>query len=531
MRTKYTPPPDSAEERARRDYKIWNVIGASSAGTVIEWYDFYIFGTLAATLAPRFYPPGNETVQLLLYLSTFAVGFVVRPFGAIFFGRIGDLVGRKYAFMVTLIIMGVTTAGVGLLPSYGTIGYAAPALLILFRIAQGLALGGEYGGAAIYVAEHVPDNKRGFYTSFIQITATGGLFLAIFVVVITQRSMTPESFRDWGYRIPFLLSLILLALSLYVRMKMKESPIFATLKAEGKTSKAPLTDALKGWENWKRILLTLFGATAGQAVVWYTGQFYALFYLTTILKVETEAARITVAVALLLGMPFFTIFGAMSDRIGRKRIIMTGCLLAALSYIPIYHGMQSAAKTDVVGLSATHDPITDEPKLSAINSEGQIVTAKTDTAYKTNIENTDEIRPGVSKFFDAQNVDTNFPLLVFLIFLQMLLVCMVYGPIAAFLVEAFPAKVRYTSFSLPYHLGNGVFGGLLPLIGLYVNSATKSMYWGLAYPIIVASITFVVGMIALKETRNVRIWDELEAIRAEQPPPGGGAPTPAGAAT
>ena len=331
MRTKEAPPPGSAEERARRDYKIWNVIGASSAGTVIEWYDFYIFGTLAATLAPRFYPPGNETVQLLLYLSTFAVGFVVRPFGAIFFGRIGDLVGRKYAFMVTLIIMGVTTAGVGLLPSYGTIGYAAPALLILFRIAQGLALGGEYGGAAIYVAEHVPDNKRGFYTSFIQITATGGLFLAILVVVITQRSMSPESFREWGYRIPFLLSLVLLAVSLYVRMKMKESPIFSSLKAQGKTSKAPLSDALKGWENWKRILLTLFGATAGQAVVWYTGQFYALFYLTTILKVETEAARITVAVALLLGMPFFTIFGAMSDRIGRKRIIMTGCLLAALS--------------------------------------------------------------------------------------------------------------------------------------------------------------------------------------------------------
>ncbi|MEA2826362.1 MAG: hypothetical protein QOG43_801 [Actinomycetota bacterium] len=531
MATKETAPPNSAEARARRDYKIWNVIGASSAGTVIEWYDFYIFGTLAATLAPRFYPAGNETVQLLLYLSTFAVGFVVRPFGAIFFGRIGDLVGRKYAFVVTLIIMGVTTAGVGLLPGYGTIGYAAPALLILFRVAQGLALGGEYGGAAIYVAEHVPDNKRGFYTSFIQVTATGGLFLAILVVVITQRSMSAESFKDWGYRIPFLLSLVLLGVSLYVRLKMKESPIFAALKAEGKTSKAPLSDALKGWENWKRILLTLFGATAGQAVVWYTGQFYALFYLTTILKVETEAARITVAVALLLGMPFFLVFGALSDRIGRKRIIMTGCLLAAISYVPIYHGMQTAARTDVVGLQATHDPITDEPKLSAINSVGQIVTAKSDTAYKTNIENTQEIRPGVSKFVDARQAGTNFPLLVFLIFLQMLLVCMVYGPIAAYLVEAFPAKVRYTSLSLPYHLGNGVFGGLLPLIGLYVNSATKSMYWGLAYPIIVASITFIVGMIALKETRQVRIWDELETVRAEQVPPGGAAPTPAGAAT
>ena len=527
MATTDTPAPESAEERARGDYKIWNVIGASSAGTVIEWYDFYIFGTLAPTLAPRFYPEGDETVQLLLYLSTFAVGFVVRPFGAIFFGRIGDLVGRKYAFLVTLVIMGVTTAGVGLLPGYGTIGYLAPALLILFRILQGLALGGEYGGAAIYVAEHVPDNKRGFYTSFIQITATAGLFVAIFVVIITQRSMSAEAFRDWGYRIPFLLSLILLGLSLYVRLKMKESPIFASLKAEGKTSKSPLSDALKGWENWRRILITLFGATAGQAVVWYTGQFYALFYLTSVLKIETEAARITVAVALLLGMPFFTVFGALSDRVGRKRIIMAGCILAAVSYIPIYHGMQAAAGTDIVGLESTHDPITDEPKLSAINERGQVVTAKTDTAYATNMENTDEIAPGVPRFFDAQQVDTNFPMLVFWIFIQMIFVCMVYGPIAAYLVEAFPAKVRYTSLSLPYHLGNGLFGGMLPLIGLYVNSATKSMYWGLAYPIIVASLTFVVGMILLPDKRNVRIWDEY----TEQAPPGAGPPGSAGVGT
>ena len=280
----------SREDISARGYSIWRVIFASSLGTAIEWYDFYIFGTLAPTLAPKFYPPGDETVQLLLYLSTFAVGFVVRPFGAIFFGRIGDLVGRKYAFLVTLLIMGTCTAGVGLLPSYATIKYAAPILLILFRVLQGLALGGEYGGAAIYVAEHVPDDKRGFYTSFIQITATLGLFLALIVVIVTQRNMSAADFARWGYRIPFLISIVLVGVSLYIRLKMKESPIFQQLKDTGKTSKTPLADALKGWENWKRILTTLFGATAGQAVVWYTGQFYALFYLTTILKLDTEPA-------------------------------------------------------------------------------------------------------------------------------------------------------------------------------------------------------------------------------------------------
>ncbi len=510
---------ETAEEIARKEYKIWNVIGASAAGTVIEWYDFYIFGTLATTLAPRFYPPGNETVQLLLYLSTFAVGFVVRPFGALFFGRIGDLVGRKYAFLVTLLVMGTCTAGVGLLPSYGTIGYAAPALLILFRILQGLALGGEYGGAAIYVAEHVPDHRRGFYTSFIQITATLGLFVAIFVVIIIQRNMTPLAFADWGWRLPFLFSIFLVGISLYIRLKMKESPIFAGLKAGGKTSTTPIKDALKGWENWKRILRSLFGATAGQGVVWYTGQFYALFYLTTILKLETEAARIVIAAGILLGMPLFVVFGSLSDKIGRKRIMMTGCLLAAVFYIPIYHGMQAAANTDVVTLKATHDPITNEPKLSAINSDGKIVTAKTDKTYKENL---------AAGAADASKKSPNFPLLVLFIFIQMIFVTMVYGPIAAYLVEAFPAKVRYTSLSLPYHIGNGVFGGLLPLIGLYVNSATKSMYAGLIYPIVIASITFVVGSLTLRETKDVKIWEELEALRHGQAPPapaGGGATT------
>jgi MFS family permease len=495
----------AAEAKARTQYKIWNVILASSLGTAIEWYDFYIFGTLAPTLAPRFYPPGNETVQLLLYLSTFAVGFVVRPFGAIFFGRIGDLVGRKYAFLVTLLIMGSCTAGVGLLPSYETIGYLAPALLILFRVLQGLALGGEYGGAAIYVAEHVPDKKRGFYTSFIQITATAGLFIALITVIVCQRNMSAEDFTSWGWRIPFLLSLVLIGISLFIRLRMKESPIFQTLKDEGKTSKTPLGDALKGWENWKRILTTLFGATAGQAVVWYTGQFYALFYLTTILKLETEPARITIAVGLLLGMPLFTFFGSLSDRIGRKRIMMTGCLLGALLYIPIYHGMQAAAHTDVQKLASKNDPVTGEPKLIALNSEGKQVTAKTDKNHAAVLK-----QGGVTPAEDP-----NYPLLVFFIFLQMVFVTMVYGPIAAYLVEAFPAKVRYTSLSLPYHLGNGLFGGMLPLIGLYINASTKNIYAGLWYPIIVAAMTFVIGSILLKETHDVRIWDELETARAE----------------
>jgi MFS family permease len=493
-----------ADQKAKAEYKIWNVILASAAGTVIEWYDFYIFGTLASTLAPRFYPPGDETVQLLLYLSTFAVGFVVRPFGALFFGRIGDLVGRKYAFLVTLLIMGGCTAGVGLLPSYATIGYAAPILLIAFRVLQGLALGGEYGGAAIYVAEHVPDNKRGFYTSFIQITATLGLFVALIVVIVCQRNIDPADFKSWGWRIPFLLSLLLVGLSLYIRLRMKESPIFSSLKASGKTSKTPLSDALKGWDNWKRILTTLFGATAGQGVVWYTGQFYALFYLTTILKLETEPARWVIAAGLLMGMPLFTFFGALSDKIGRKKIIMTGCLLGALLYVPIYHGMVSAAGTGVVKLASKSDPVTGEPKLSAINREGKTITAKTDASHKQIMASGKGALP-LHK--------PNYPLLVFYIFIQMIFVCMVYGPMAAYLVEAFPAKVRYTSLSLPYHMGNGIFGGLLPLIGLYVNSATKNIYAGLYYPIGIAALTFVVGSLLLKETHATKIWDELETAK------------------
>src|SRR5688500_5131815 len=354
--------------------KIWQVIGASAVGTMIEWYDFYIFGSLAIIIAPLFYPPGNDTFAYIAYLATFAVGFVVRPFGALFFGRIGDLVGRKYAFLVTLLIMGGATAVIGVLPTYNTIGYLAPALLILIRILQGLALGGEYGGAAIYVAEHVPDNKRGFYTSFIQITASLGLFVSLAVILMVRGMMSEQAFKDWGWRVPFLLSILLVGLSLYIRLRMKESPIFSTLKSEGKTSATPVKDSLGSWEAWRRIGLTLFGATAGQDVVWYTGQFYALFYLQTILKVPTKTSYIVLAVALALGMPLFVVFGALSDRIGRKRLMMAGCLIAALTYYPIYKGMVYAAGNNVVAVQKVKEPGNPEMKLTAMtrNPQGEL---------------------------------------------------------------------------------------------------------------------------------------------------------------
>lgn len=465
---------------------IWQIIAASAAGTVIEWYDFYIFGSLAATVSPLFYPKGNQFFALLAYLVTFAVGFVVRPFGALFFGRIGDLVGRKYAFLVTLVLMGGATAVIGALPTYAQIGVAAPIILILIRIVQGLALGGEYGGAAIYVAEHVPDSKRGFYTSFIQITATLGLFISLGVILSVQAAMTPEQFKAWGWRIPFLMSIVLVALSLYIRLRMKESPIFAKLKAEGKTSKSPIRDSLMEPGAMKRILITLFGATAGQGVVWYTGQFYALFYLTTILKIEAKTANIVIAIALLLSMPLFVVFGALSDRIGRKRLMMAGCLLGALSYYPLYMGMQKAAGNNIVAVSHNPDPVTGEIKLVALT-----------------------VGPDGTRIPAPVASNPNKPMLVMLIFVQVLFVCMVYGPIAAYLVEAFPARIRYTSLSLPYHIGNGVFGGLLPVVGLFICAYTGNIYAGLLYPISIALITVVVGSIFLKETRHIKLWDEL----------------------
>ncbi|MDI1243037.1 MAG: MFS transporter [bacterium] len=481
--------------------KIWQVIGASSLGTVIEWYDFYIFGSLAPIIAPLFYPPGNDTFAYIAYLATFAVGFVVRPFGALFFGRIGDVVGRKYAFLVTLLIMGGATAIIGFLPTYEVIGWAAPIILLLVRVLQGLALGGEYGGAAVYVAEHVPDNKRGFYTSFIQITATLGLFMSLMVILVVQNMMTPEQFAGKagtisGWRIPFLVSILLVVVSLYIRLRMEESPIFQQVKSSGMTSANPLIEAFTKWKNLKIVLISLFGATAGQGVVWYAGQFFALFYLQTILNVNTVSSQYIVAIALLLAMPFFVFWGALSDRVGRKWIILAGCLLAMLTYIPIYTAMQSAAGSNVVTASSQANPVTGATSLTpqTIGEDGALKPAEK-----------------VIPFTSVANLiaDPAVRVLVLLVFVQVFWVTMVYGPIAAYLVEAFPAKIRYTALSLPYHIGNGVFGGLLPLIGVSLIAQTGNIYAGLYYPMIIAGITFVIGAIFLRETHGHRIWDEM----------------------
>jgi MFS family permease len=490
---------------ATPDYKIWQVIAASAVGTMIEWYDFYIFGSLATVISPLFYPKGNDTLALIAYLSTFAVGFVVRPFGALFFGRIGDLVGRKYAFLVTLLIMGGATALVGFLPTYESIGVAAPIILLGIRVLQGLALGGEYGGAAVYVAEHVPDNRRGFYTSFIQITATLGLFVSLAVILTVQSAMSAETFALWGWRVPFLISILLVGVSLYIRLRMRESPIFEAIKGAGMTSARPLKEAFTQWANLRLVLVSLFGATAGQGVVWYTGQFYALFYLQTILKVNGTAANHIIAVALLMSLPFFVLFGALSDRVGRKRLMMAGCLLAAVAYIPLYKAMQAAAGSNVVTASSQKNPVTGAITLvPQALVDGALVPAEE-----------------VLRYNDFASLMSN-PVawkLILLVFVQVVLVAMVYGPIAAYLVEAFPAKIRYTALSLPYHIGNGVFGGLLPLIGLMVVANTGDIYAGLYYPIVVAAITFVVGSLLLRETRHVLIWDELDAARGEESPP------------
>ncbi len=473
----------------------WQVIAASAVGTVIEWYDFYIFGSLALTISPHFYPEGNEPLALIAYLSTFAVGFVVRPFGALFFGRIGDLVGRKYAFLVTLLIMGGATAAIGFLPTYGTIGIAAPIILLLIRVLQGLALGGEYGGAAVYVAEHVPDEKRGFYTSFIQITASLGLFVSLAVSILVQNAMTREAFSAWGWRVPFIVSIFLVLVSLYIRLRMKESPIFTQIKSAGMTSSRPLVEAFTQWENLKRVLISLFGATAGQGVVWYTGQFYALFYLQTVLRVNARSAQYIIAIALLLAMPLFVFMGGLSDRIGRKWIMMLGCLLAAISYMPIYHAMQSAAGSNVVTATSQKNPVT-----GAISLVPQ-------TEVNGALQPAKEVLPFVD--FSTLLSSAIAWKLILLVFVQVFFVTMVYGPIAAYLVEAFPAKIRYTSLSLPYHIGNGVFGGLLPVIGLSVVAQTGNIYAGLYYPIVVAALTFIVGSLLLKETKHTLIWDEI----------------------
>jgi MFS family permease len=396
---------------------------------------------------------------------------------------------------VTLLVMGGATAAIGFLPTYATIGILAPIILLLIRVLQGLALGGEYGGAAVYVAEHVPDERRGFYTSFIQITATLGLFLSLVVSIVVQNSMSREAFNAWGWRIPFIISIFLVGVSLYIRLRMKESPIFSQIKSAGMTSSRPLVEAFTKWENLKRVLVSLFGATAGQGVVWYTGQFYALFYLQTVLKVNGRSAQYIVAIALLLAMPLFVVMGALSDRIGRKWIMMAGCLLAALSYLPIYQAMQRAAGSNVVTV------------ISRPNKTGA-----TTLVPQTQVNGTLQAAQEVLPYTDMSTLLSSPTAwkLILLIFIQVVFVTMVYGPIAAYLVEAFPAKIRYTSLSLPYHIGNGVFGGLLPVIGLWVVADTGNIYAGLYYPIIVAGLTFIIGSLLLRETRHTLIWDEIK---------------------
>jgi MFS family permease len=455
-------------------FKLPFVITASAAGTIIEWYDFYLYGVLAAFFSTQFFPPGDATAALLASLATFGAGFAVRPFGAAVFGRIGDIVGRKFTFLVTIGVMGISTALVGILPTYAQIGVLAPIILVLLRLAQGLALGGEYGGAAIYVAEHSSDAKRGQNTSYIQTTATLGLLLALVMIGVTRLSMSAEDFTNFGWRIPFILSIILVLLALYIRLRLQETPLFTQLKKEGKASTSPWRDSFGNAANRKLLFLALFGATAGQAVVWYQGQFQALFFLGTNLGVRFQDAYLIVGAAIVLGTPFFVVFGRLSDRIGRKPIILGGCAIAALSYYPIYQLMHDFA-----------------------NPQGTLSTAGATAGRYVGADGTPTVaQPEI------------IPLIA-LVWIQIIFVTMVYGPIAAFLVEFFPAKIRYTSLSIPYHIGNGWFGGFLPLIAAALLASTGNLFAGLIYPIVVAIITVIVGGLFIRETRNVKIWDEV----------------------
>jgi MFS family permease len=486
---------------------IRKVIIASSAGTLIEWYDFYIFGSLSTIISERFFPKQNPTADYLATLAIFATGFIVRPFGAVIFGRIGDKVGRKFTFLLTLLLMGISTFAIGLVPDYETIGIAAPFVVLLLRLVQGLALGGEYGGAAIYVAEHSPIERRGFYTSFIQTTATIGLFVSLAVILVTRLSLDAGDFSDWGWRIPFLLSIVLVVISYFIRRKLDESPEFTALKKSGRVSKNPLKESFGNKENLKWVLLALFGATAGQGVVWYTGQFYALSFLQKTLSLEFVQSNIVIAGALLVATPLFIYFGNLSDRIGRKKIMMAGMLIAALSWYPIYKAMYAIGDTKTKTESGRQE-FSELVPLEGKATEGPIELI--DKVNKVTITYTDgsvltEDHSGKDMKKSLALSALNLFLLGLLVFIQVVFVTMVYGPIAAFLVELFPARIRYTSLSVPYHIGNGVFGGLTPFIATATVAATGNPFSGLIYPITVALITFVIGMIFLRNKQGNQI--------------------------
>jgi len=521
----------SAEER--------RVVIASSVGTVFEWYDFYLYAILAPFFAWLFFPPGNQTAALLGAFGAYAAGFLVRPFGALIFGRIGDLVGRKYTFLVTIVVMGLSTVLVGFMPTYKTIGFAAPLILVLLRLAQGLALGGEYGGAATYVAEHSPDHKRGYATAWIQTTATLGMFFALIIIGVTRSSMDGATFSNWGWRIAFWVSIPLLVISIYIRLKLQESPIFQRMKTQGTRSKSPIKDSFFRYPNNKYVGLALFGATAGQGVVWYTGQFYALFFLLIYLKLDYVPTYLLIGISLAIGTPFFLVFGALSDRIGRKKIILAGCIIAALTYFPLFKGL-------------THYV---NPALEAYQTNTKIVVAASDCNFHIFIGpwsrqsacdrakdflgkgglsfdsvpaeggqdvvtriGSIELRGWDQAKYQAALKATNYPpkadtsqvnwfMAEILLIIMVIYVTMVYGPIAAFLVELFPAQIRYTSMSLPYHIGNGWFGGMLPLLATSIVAKAGNIYAGLWYPIIVSVMTFVIGGFFVHETKDVKIHD------------------------
>jgi MFS family permease len=528
------------------------VIFASSLGTVFEWYDFYLYGSLAGIISKQFFSGVNETTGFIFALLAFAAGFAVRPFGALLFGRLGDLVGRKHTFLITIVIMGLSTALVGVLPTYEKIGVSAPIILVGLRLLQGLALGGEYGGAATYVGEHAPPNKRGLYTSWIQTTATLGLFLSL-LVILACRSLWGADFDTWYWRVPFLVSILLLVISVYIRLQLSESPVFQAMKAAGTTAKAPLTESFARWGNLRLVILALLGATAGQAVVWYCGQFYALFFLTQVLKIDAQPANLLIAAALLLATPFFVVFGRLSDRIGRKKIVLAGCLLAAITYFPIFKAITHFANPAIETAAATapvtvvadpdschfqFDPVGKKKFVqscdiakaalakagvpyknehSAVGSVALVRIGATEvSAFDGGVMSAGDFKKASEQFSKelsgklkaagypakADLAQINYPLVLLMLFILVLYVTMVYGPIAAWLVELFPARIRYTSMSLPYHIGNGWFGGFLPTVAFALVALTGDIYYGLWYPIIVAVITLVVGGLFLPETRG-----------------------------